>query len=49
MSRIVDLSPAMAAELARLKAVLDPAPALSAPDDLEKAVHAAFPSHRGMI
>jgi hypothetical protein len=41
MSRRVDLSPAVAAECARLRAALDAVPGLGSPDDHERAVHAA--------
>jgi CHAD domain-containing protein len=41
MSRPVDLSPAIAAEIARLRAALDAIPALAEPEQLERAVHAA--------
>ncbi|MFO1151480.1 MAG: CHAD domain-containing protein [Alsobacter sp.] len=41
MSRRVDLSPAVAAECARLRAALDAVPGLASPDDHERAIHAA--------
>jgi hypothetical protein len=41
VTRPVDLSPAVAAEIARLRTALDAVPALSSADDLEEAVHAA--------